>query len=277
MQFNDLMQAEIWLQQQIEAAPSLDALASRLGYSSVHLNREFNAHFGVPAGQYRDTLRLERAALLLGVTQRSVTDIAIECGYSSSPVLSRAFRGHFQMSPREFRRQFQAMQPELVNAAVPDGDIGNVTMETTTPAPLLVVRHYGYDQPAPPTDLWQVYANQAPTPPPDAQPCWIYHDHPGITPAYRVRIDFGYRLPHPPERPAPLPFRHDELGVHRVARLVIDDIDRMEDAFAYLVLKAIPESGETPSGEAASVVWRQGRPGDDGKQAIELRVPVSRI
>ncbi|GHC30773.1 AraC-type DNA-binding protein [Aidingimonas halophila] len=275
MQFHDLMQAEIWLQQQIETAPTLDALAERLGYSSIHLNREFNAHFGVPAGQYRDTLRLERAALLLGVTNRSITAIAVECGYTGQSVFSRAFRNRFQVAPREFRQRFQAMQPELVKTSVPDDAIGEVTVESAGPTPLLVIRHYGYDQPEPPTNLWTVYAHQAPAPPCQARPCWVYHDHPGITPAHRVRIDFGYRLLHKPDRAAPLPFRHDELPAQRVAQLLIDDIARMEEAFAYLVLQAIPGLGETPSGEAASVVWRHGRPDGRGDQEIELRVPLS--
>ena len=47
-----------------------------------------------------------------------IQDVAQACGFSSPSVLSRAFKDHFGVSPREFRRQFSSdrlerFRPEL--------------------------------------------------------------------------------------------------------------------------------------------------------------------
>jgi len=55
--------------------------------------------------EYVSRLRLERAANLLVVyRRRSVSDIALQCGFSSSANFARDFKSHFGVTPSEMRK-----------------------------------------------------------------------------------------------------------------------------------------------------------------------------
>ena len=82
---------------------SLAALARLAGVSPFHFHRLFRAAVGEAPKQYVRRLRLERAATRLKLTHRSVTDIAFAVGYDTHEGFTRAFRGHFGVSPQQFR------------------------------------------------------------------------------------------------------------------------------------------------------------------------------
>ncbi|ATD67355.1 AraC family transcriptional regulator [Luteimonas chenhongjianii] len=83
---------------------SLDELAAEAQLSPFHFARMFKQSVGVPPRAYLTRLRMERACELLEGTELSVTEIALEVGYSSNQVLARIFRKHQQMSPSDYRR-----------------------------------------------------------------------------------------------------------------------------------------------------------------------------
>jgi AraC-like DNA-binding protein/effector-binding domain-containing protein len=89
----------------LDADVSLTALARRAGYSPFHLERVFAEVAGETPKQWTLRLRLERAAAMLLSSQDSVLDIAIECGFESHEVFTRAFRRHFQAAPNLYRRR----------------------------------------------------------------------------------------------------------------------------------------------------------------------------
>jgi len=53
---------------------------------------------------FTNRLRNEKAARLLRFSQRSIAEIAFECGFSSAATLSRAFKQYFGISPGQYRR-----------------------------------------------------------------------------------------------------------------------------------------------------------------------------
>lgn len=78
-------------------------MASMVHASRATLGRLFRKHRGVsPAAQFR-RLRLEHGKILLGTTSRSITEIALETGFSSSQHFATAFRQHFGRSPSTIR------------------------------------------------------------------------------------------------------------------------------------------------------------------------------
>lgn len=83
---------------------SLDELAAEAQLSPYHFARMFKQSVGVPPRVYLTRLRLEKACELLELTDQSVTQIALEVGYSSSQVLARVFLKHRNMSPTDYRR-----------------------------------------------------------------------------------------------------------------------------------------------------------------------------
>jgi len=83
---------------------SLDDLAAEARLSPFHFARMFKHSFGVPPRVYFTRLRMERVCELLENTNLSVTEIALEVGYSSNQVLARIFTKHQRMSPTDYRR-----------------------------------------------------------------------------------------------------------------------------------------------------------------------------
>jgi AraC family transcriptional regulator len=83
---------------------SLDELATEAQLSPYHFARMFKQSVGVPPRVYLTVLRIEKACELLEKTDLSVTEIALEVGYSSNQVLARVFLQHQHMSPTDYRR-----------------------------------------------------------------------------------------------------------------------------------------------------------------------------
>jgi AraC family transcriptional regulator len=83
---------------------SLDELAAEAQLSPFHFARMFKQSVGVPPRVYLTRLRVEKACELLEQTDLSVTEIALEVGYSSNQVLARIFLKHMRLSPSDYRR-----------------------------------------------------------------------------------------------------------------------------------------------------------------------------
>src|SRR5947209_19017045 len=65
---------------------------ARIAYvSEAHFIRTFRATFGETPNRYLQRRRVERAMFLLRSTERSVTDICMDVGFSSLGTFSRVF------------------------------------------------------------------------------------------------------------------------------------------------------------------------------------------
>ena len=69
--------------------PSLARIAN---VSEAHFIRTFRATFGETPHRYLQRRRVERAMTLLRETDRSVTDICLDVGFTSLGTFSRTFR-----------------------------------------------------------------------------------------------------------------------------------------------------------------------------------------
>ena len=85
-------------------APSVAAIADRLGVSDRHLRRIFFAEHGVTPLQYLQTRRLLLAKQLLTDTQMPVAQIALTSGFRSLRRFNAAFLGGYRMNPTRLRR-----------------------------------------------------------------------------------------------------------------------------------------------------------------------------
>ncbi|HLK65867.1 MAG TPA: AraC family transcriptional regulator [Bryobacteraceae bacterium] len=93
-----------YLRQNLNRQVKLDELARVACLSEFHFHRIFGAVSGETVNAFTNRLRLEKAARLLRYSERRVTDIALDCGFSSSATFSRAFRSGYDTSPRQFRK-----------------------------------------------------------------------------------------------------------------------------------------------------------------------------
>ena len=73
--------------------------------SETHFSRTFRATFGETPHRYLQRRRIERAMFLLCRTDRDVTDVCFDVGFSSLGTFSRTFRDIVGESPSDYRRR----------------------------------------------------------------------------------------------------------------------------------------------------------------------------
>lgn len=81
------------------------ALARIAHTSEAHFIRTFRATFGEPPHRYLQRRRVERAMFLLRETDRSVTLICFDVGFTSLGTFSRTFQAIVGQSPSAYRRR----------------------------------------------------------------------------------------------------------------------------------------------------------------------------
>jgi AraC-like DNA-binding protein len=94
----------------------VEQMARAAGLSKAHFSREFKAAFGDSPHAYLLTRRLERAATLLRVTDRSVAWICVSVGLQSVGSFTTSFKRMYGMTPTAYRASFP---PAAAHARVP--------------------------------------------------------------------------------------------------------------------------------------------------------------
>jgi len=80
-------------------------LARIVHVSEAHFIRTFRATFGETPHRYLQRRRVERAMFLLRETDRPVTEICLDVGFTSLGTFSRTFRDVVGESPSAYRRR----------------------------------------------------------------------------------------------------------------------------------------------------------------------------
>ena len=83
---------------------TIDQLADQFGVSPTQLKNSFRSVYGESVYAYVRAQKMRSAAKLLRDTDRTVLDIAGECGYDNGSKFSKAFAEVMGMTPSEFRR-----------------------------------------------------------------------------------------------------------------------------------------------------------------------------
>lgn len=83
---------------------AVDEMAGIAHMSPSNFSRVFKKEMGRPPMDYLKQVRLERAKKLLLAGDRSITEIALECGFNSPAYLSACFYRQFNMSPTGYRK-----------------------------------------------------------------------------------------------------------------------------------------------------------------------------
>ncbi|WP_406055847.1 AraC family transcriptional regulator [Kribbella sp. NBC_00889] len=88
----------------LTASTDLATVAAESGLSYDTFRRRFAEQVGQTPAAYRSVRRLQAAATLLRLTDLTHREIARTLGFADEFHLSRRFRSHFGVSPREYRR-----------------------------------------------------------------------------------------------------------------------------------------------------------------------------
>jgi AraC-like DNA-binding protein len=85
------------------------AVAAVAHLSEAHFIRSFRAVFGETPHRYLQRRRVERSMFLLRETDRSVTDICLDVGFTSLGTFSRTFREIVGETPSHYRAEHEPM------------------------------------------------------------------------------------------------------------------------------------------------------------------------
>lgn len=98
------IEAALWIDANAHDALHLDAMAHEAGLSPFHFLRLFAQVLGVTPHQYLVRSRLRHATHLLADDGRTVTEVALDAGFSDLSNFVRTFHRAAGMSPGSFRR-----------------------------------------------------------------------------------------------------------------------------------------------------------------------------
>lgn len=98
-----LIEAVALMEANLEEPISLDELASYVRVSRRQLERLFQNNLSCTPSRYYLKLRLTRARQLLKQTPMSIIEVAMVCGFVSTPHFSKCYREHFGIPPSNER------------------------------------------------------------------------------------------------------------------------------------------------------------------------------
>ncbi|MEM9509686.1 MAG: AraC family transcriptional regulator [Cyanobacteria bacterium P01_E01_bin.35] len=99
-----LFQAIEYIDHHLSQSIKLEDLANYIGISKFHFSRLFKKSLGLSPHKYVIQQRIERAKQLLNRDDRSIADIALECGFNSHAHLNKYFRDYTGMTPKAYRQ-----------------------------------------------------------------------------------------------------------------------------------------------------------------------------
>lgn len=104
--YKHITEATEYIQEHYKEDISLDDIARAVYLSPNHLSKIFTEANGMSISQYLIEYRLEMARYYLSSTDKSITEIALECGFGSFSSFSRSWKRYFGLNPREFKKNF---------------------------------------------------------------------------------------------------------------------------------------------------------------------------
>ena len=293
---------------------SLKELADVAAFSPFHFHRIFGAMVGETLNQFIQRIRIERAAMqLIGNPKKSITQIALSCGFSGSAPFARAFKETFGMSASQWRsggsqqyrniRQIQSNQNQTGSKIEEEPDAFSFYIDSTTKN--LVWRKKVKDE-----ILKQVEVKEIPelhvayvrhTGPyqgdselfeglfqklmmwagprrimsnPDTQCLCAYHDDPEITDADKLRVSVCVTV----SEGTPVDGEIGEMtiagGKYAVAGFELTP-DKYQQAWDTVFGSWLPQSGFQPT-DGICYELMKGDPAEhpEGKHVVDICVPV---
>lgn len=97
--FRKLSEARQWMEAEAAGIKTVREIARRINISEFHFQRLFKQAFDLTPYQYLTRIKLQNARQAIEKKQKSLTEIAIENGYSDLASFSKSFKKHYKTSP----------------------------------------------------------------------------------------------------------------------------------------------------------------------------------
>ncbi|MCM2971596.1 MULTISPECIES: helix-turn-helix domain-containing protein [Larsenimonas] len=269
----DVAATEVILHEHTNELLPMTAVAKQVGLSTSHLRRKFKQSFGITPTDYHAAIRLDRAALLLVYTRKSIMEVALECGYQDHAAFSRVFRRHFDMSPRTYRDTLRVTMGATKVAAKDARPVQVVEKEEASY--FLVMRAFGEEQGSEESirrhllDLCPRGTKECILEP----VCFVYDD-PRITPEHRIRKDIGYRMAKRETWNPPLPLRWLCVEPGREIQTTLNCWDEFESVFQHMALGWALTHGEQIKVDHSRILYNDGKRDANGEPVMTLSIPL---
>ena len=97
-----------WISDNIASALTVETLAQQVGMSARNFARTYTKTMGQTPAKSVEAIRIESAQDFLESTSNGLKEIAVACGFKDEDRMRRAFLRTLNVSPSEYRRNFQA-------------------------------------------------------------------------------------------------------------------------------------------------------------------------
>ena len=94
-----------YLSMHFHEAITMQEVADRVYLSKSHLSREFQKHMGISFSDYLRKLRLNRVAYLLARSEKTITEIALDSGFSNINTMIINFHEEYGETPGVYHRK----------------------------------------------------------------------------------------------------------------------------------------------------------------------------
>jgi len=101
-----ILTAEQWANARLKQPVTLDEWARALRLNPVYFGRIFKQETGHRPMEWLNERRLQMASQYLAGTNKSIGEIAEDCGFTNQFYFSRVFRQHFGQPPLRYRKAF---------------------------------------------------------------------------------------------------------------------------------------------------------------------------
>lgn len=243
----------------------LERLAEVAQFSPFHFHRIFAATTGETLSRFINRVRLERSTVLMRQhPARALTQIAYECGFSSSSAFTRSFRERYQTTPSVWRARRHALSPNQTEEMTPpDVLLKQIEEPWSTPVQLVqldpcevgYVRHFGPFQ-----GQSQIFTKmfselyQWATPLGYVTDATLilaaYHDSPTLTSEEHLRVSACIEVPKEAKPSGAIGRMQMAGGLHAVGSFVLSPKD-YEAAWNWMWGHWLPNSGYEPTDSPA--------------------------
>ncbi len=260
-----------YIQEHLSEPMDLETLAGVACFSPFHFHRLFHGWMGETIHHFLFRLRVERAAVQLVYNPgKSITEIALDCGFSSSATFARAFKSFHGRSASEWRknRNICNMDRKICKVEGPGGIASSdgsgepgssrgqgmklrVQVKRLPPMNVAYIRHVGPFQEN--AALFQrlfgrIYGWAGPRGllgHPATRFLSVHHDNPEITRAQNLRLDAAVTVPDETQVQGEISKQRLEGGIYAITRLRIHAKQYMAAWDAFMG-DWLPSSGYQP-------------------------------
>jgi AraC family transcriptional regulator len=267
----------------IDQELSLQTIAKIAGFSPFHFHRIFTAMVDETINAYVRRIRLEKAAMMLVHNPfRSITEIALNCGFSSSSNFARSFKERFGVSASRWREGAHLGFRKIRQLI---GKNGQAESKTGEDLALDVSYNSSVDHRVSAQGYWdpgmsQVWgkickwAGARNLLGPQSKFIGISHDDPDVTPTDKCRYDACVTVPEGTKPEGEVSVTELSTGNYAVLRFE-GKAEEIKSAYDFLYGKWMPKSSYQPADSPCYEVYLNDPDKDpEHKFIFDLCVPV---